>query len=533
MIVRLRALSAAIVAAGVLHAAHARAAEPDPLSEGRLLYSKGLLPSGRAVSAIVLGDVPVAGTQFTCISCHQRSGLGISEGGRSVPPVAGIYLKQPDRQRQRPAYDERTLARAVRQGIDAAGRPLDRVMPRYELSEGEIRALSVYMDSLSARLSPGVNEETIEIATPITSDTDPAARQTMLDLLQAYVKNKNGQTRTERRRAALAPFFMENKMKAFREWVLHPWLLEGEPDTWRRQLEAHYRRTPVFALLSGLSTRSWQPIHEFCEREGIPCVLPNTDLPHVARGDFYTLYFSAGLALEARLIAAHLAQAGGPSAVVQVYREQEDELAGAQALREALDEGSIRLHDLLLPAGAPLSAESVARSLREHGASALVLWARSLDLDPSTRWPDDVGGATAVYLSATLLADAGHELPAPILARAVLVSPFTLPAERESRLRRLASWLEREKLPLTDVRLQAQTYFACLVLHDGLTHIGQRFYRDYFLETIDHANVAAFSIVHPRLSLGPGQRLLAKGGYLVRLAAPAGTKDRAVWIVPP
>jgi hypothetical protein len=70
------------------------------------------------------------------------------------------------------------------------------------------------------------------------------------------------------------------------------------------------------------------------------------------------------------------------------------------------------------------------------------------------------------------------------------------------------------------------------VLHDGLTHIGQRFYRDYLLETIDHANVAAFSIAHPRLSLGPGQRLLAKGGYLVRLAAPESSADRAVWMVP-
>lgn len=513
------------------------AALPAPgaaLAVGERLYREGRLASGQPASALVGGDVPMVGAQAACVSCHQRSGMGSSEGWLVAPPVteAALYAPVRGRRRNRPGYTDKTLARALREGVDPAGQLLDRAMPRYDLPADELKALIAYLRTLSAAPSPGVTQESIHFATVTTDGADAAA---MLAVLTRYFEEKNRGTRNEGRRAESGPFYLQNVNRAYRKWVLHPWRLEGPPETWGEQLDARYRAKPVFALISGMSGGTWQPVHEFCQRHAIPCVLPNTDLPVVADGDYYTLYFSQGLTLEARTIAAHLREGDTATAIVQMFRDDTAGTTAATALRKVLaDRAGLSVTDVAIRGDTGLNASTAARALGE-GTAAIVAWLSPADVIALAPLLPPGNDGPKVYLSSTLLRGEVSAIPVAVRRRSLLAHSFALPSDFRQRFRRVEAWLRQRGIPVTDERIVAQTHFACRVLAEGMMHITQDyFYRDYFLEFVDHLDATArFSIAHPSPSFGPGQRYISKGCYILDLAREdLQAAQDPEWIVP-
>src|ERR1700724_1635892 len=83
--------------------------------------------------------------------------------------------------------------------------------------------------------------------------------------------------------------------------------MSGPPEHWREQLDQHFAREPVMAVLSGLGGRDWGAVREFWERRQVPCLFPNVEVPDIAEWDFYSLYFSKGVLLESELIAHRIA----------------------------------------------------------------------------------------------------------------------------------------------------------------------------------------------------------------------------------
>ena len=125
-------------------------------------------------------------------------------------------------------------------------------------------------------------------------------------------------------------------LKVSRRWELHVWELSGPESTWQQQLERKFITQPVFAVVSGLAGKTWAPVHAFCERSALPCLFPNVEAPPVqADRDFYSLYFSRGVLLEAELIAKALLEGENgpaPKRVHQVYRVGDSGETAAMAL---------------------------------------------------------------------------------------------------------------------------------------------------------------------------------------------------------
>ncbi|MGX2030431.1 c-type cytochrome [Methylocaldum gracile] len=519
---------------------------------GKRIYREGVLPSGRPLRALVQDDVTLTGSRAACVNCHGRSGFGSGEGQAVARPITGPSLYNPaypphpkmhgsgsQSALSRPAYTDETLATALRTGIDMTGRRLNPPMPRYTLTRTESDALIAYLKTLSTAPSPGVNDQTIHFATVATQDAEPTKQKAMLDVLEAFFRNKNAETRRETLRAERAPWDMEREYKAYRKWRLHLWTLTGRPETWRAQLEAYYRTQPVFALLSGIGAGAWQPVHDFCERHEVPCLFPNVDFPVFSENGYYAFYFSRGVTLEADVLARHLSEASErslPGPIVQIFRNDKTGRIPADAFRKAMKaNGNARVRDVGLDPAAKPTADFWRTFLKREHPALLVLWLRDSDLSGLESLAASVLAPDRIYLSSTLSNKASSFLAADSRTKIRFVYPFELPEALDRRLLRLKAWLKRRKLEPIDERVQANTYFAVTKAGAALMHMVDHFSRDYFVEKIEHeVDTTIATSVYPHLSLGTGRRFGSNGAYLVE---PDVERNETLvpvsrWIVP-
>jgi len=498
---------------------------------GRRMYNEGILPSGKTMTAVVQGDIPLTGKQVVCAYCHRRSGMGSMEGQEVAPSVTGDILYNPLRLEtskpplaplMREAYKDETLKRAIRDGVNVAGKPFTSLMPRYALSDAELDNLLDYLKTLSTDPDPGVTKRDIHFATVVSDSADPAARKALLDLMQAFVAQKNIETRNESGRAEHAPWHKERIFGPYRKWVLHVWELQGPRETWPQQLAAQYEAEPVFAVLSGVVSGSWQPVHEFCERFEVPCVFPTTDLPVIDEEDFYTVYLSKGMVLEGETVARHLIADGLlERPVIQVYRAEDVRAAaGADALRESLEAEQRAVEDVVLPASGSLSEELWTALWQRSAGAVVVLWLDESELEAFGTHPEKGPGPERLYLSTTLLRSEPQDVPDWVAERAYFVYPQELPDKVDRLLLRSTGWLRMKRIYAPEQkRVQGNAYLALKMTGGALIRMHGYFKRDFFLETFEHmVDNAPYTSVYPRISLAPGQRFIAKGCYIAQLS---------------
>lgn len=520
-------------------------------SAGKAIYQRGVTGSGAPLVATRADGITIRGKAAACINCHQRSGLGGREGRSFIPPITGRYLFHPrpkvgtdynlpyveGMRGDHDPYTDATLARAIREGLDSEGHPLTYLMPNYALDAADMASLIAYLKGLDELVVPGVTDATLHFATIITPDADPAKRHGMLAVLKQYFKDRNV------RRMGPAPRILSSGKTIYgktltmarRSWTLHVWQLKGPASTWRAQLEQDLERQPVYAILSGLGGTNWAPIHDFCQQEQIPCLFPNVEVPVDRDTDFYPVYFSRGVPLEADLIAGAILKSrtgGKTKRVLQIYRAGDNGASGAAALKAALAGHGVEVTSEVLP-HAPLG-QGVARAVR-YGvphADVLVLWLRPPDLAQLGPAPPQ---GEQVYLSGLMGGLEQAPLPADWRARAHMAYPVDLPEKRLVRVDFARGWFRIRRLPVDDIQVETDTLLACGLLSETLAHMVDVLGRDYLVERlemmIEHRIMTGY---YPRLTLATDQRFASKGGYLVHFAASTGIKVVAdgPWTVP-
>jgi hypothetical protein len=514
-------------------------------NQGETIYRQGMMPSGAALTGERDPNTHVTGADAACAKCHRRSGLGSSEGQIIIPPITSQYLHhtrgresaRPDLRTasgfipNRKPYDAASLVRAIRDGVDVSGRKLSYLMPRYKFGDADMAILVAYLDDFARDPTPGVSDDTLHFATIITPDSDPAKRQAMLDVLNQFFTDKN-----EFIRGGIRPMQAAGgvQFRVSRRWQLHVWELTGSSDSWGEQLDKRMASEPVFAVISGLGSRIWAPVHEFCERSRVPCLFPNTDLPVVAETDFYDVYFNKGVTLEAALIANDIRQRDPPAArprIVQIFRFGDIGAAAASALGASAQRDGMETVSFAL--GERHADPGLAQTLRlVRPSDILVLWLRAADIAALPQIP---AAAAGIYVSGLMANLEEAPLPPAWRGSARMSYPFDLPAGRKFRMNYPLAWLKIRHIAPVDERVQSNTYLACGILAEQLTSMQDNFVRDYLIERIeDMLSHRVLSGLYPRLGLAPGQRFASKGGYIVHFTESAGMQIAAdtAWVVP-
>jgi mono/diheme cytochrome c family protein len=507
---------------------------------GQSIYREGILPSGQALRGLLPNGAELKGGDAACVRCHRRSGLGGGEGPNTVRPIAGGLLFAQAAARDAAAALNRhtALARALREGVDPNGRRLDALMPRFELSDVEIGQLAAYLQQLTPASTPGVNDSEIHFATIIAPGVDARQEQALLSVLQAFFAGKNGGSRQEQRRRKIGRTLNgtdvtgHGKMYlSYRTWQLHEWRLSGAPASWAAQLEAYYRAQPVYALLSGVGNSDWQPVHAFCERNGIPCLFPSLGFSGQALDGYASFYFSRGVQLEAEVLAKHAAEPGEGGDIVQVFRDDAGGRAAAQALHSALQQRGLAVSDLALAAGRPASAAFWSSLLATARPHTLVLWLDDADMADFPLQQPPPHTLHGLYVSASLLQAEKLRAADGWLDKLHVIDQTESAQRRRQRMARMQVWLRMREVPLLDERIQSDAFFAASLAGDALAHMDENYSRDYFIERVEHmVELSLFPSLYPRLSLAPGQRFAAKGAYVSGQAGDgSATRD---WLVP-
>jgi hypothetical protein len=464
------------------------------VAEGQRIYLSGILPSGRPLSGRQ-GDQLLVGADAACVNCHRRSGLGTVEGQLQIPPISSHFLFDPAtakplvnmdprvskrfNQSHEP-YSDSELATVIQQGVNNRGRSLSLVMPRFALDQAEQAALGAYLHQLSAQWSPGVSPDQIQLATVITPDVDPAQRAALIATLQAIVHQKNGSTVVASKRGGARRHMTsaaELVLGTERTWALNIWSLQGPAESWPAQLEALYQQQPVFALVSGLSASTWQPMHAFCSHNAIPCWFPSLDLP-ASDPSPDALFFSGGVRLEAAVFAKFIAAGPAPCQVVQLFNPDVVGRAAALALSQALSGSPCSLQDRVLPNNpAPQDLRAAFANLPPH--ASIMAWLNPAQLAAL----QVVTPPQAVcFFSGQLLHAQLEALPAPWRPSARFIYPFELPAQRAVNLTYFSAWRQLNHLPLVDELLQSQAFFAMNFLSDTISEMLDNLFRDYLVE---------------------------------------------------
>lgn len=540
------------------------------LEKGRRIYQEGVLSSGKPLVGLRSDNINVEGAQAACINCHLRSGMGSVEGNLQVQPISARYLFGEEKalatmdvrgdkrfNLSHPPYTEDSLAAAIRTGINNSGSEMTVMMPRYELNKQDMAALTAYLHQLSSQWSPGAAKDKIHFATVIAPGVEPERQKAVLEVLKQTFAQKNANTvapkNVGRRRHMVTA--AEMVLGTERPWELHVWELQGNPDTWLKQMENNYRKQPVFAVISGISNTTWKPVQSFCESKHVPCWFPSVDLPPAEPG-FYSLYFSRGVAVEASVLAKYLhSKPNRPHRVIQVYR---DDYVGSHVAKDftnALSGSGIKVEALILREN---NHKELLKSLQDLTENDVVMfWLRPSDL---TSLKDIAQPLKAIsYFSAELIGGERGPIPESWKNTARLVYPYELPEQRMANLALFHTWFMRSKIPLVDEPVQAETFFAVDFLSKTITEMLDNLYGDYLLERARNmlskqettgaeelarergrqgqpvtggSSKRESTTIYPHLSLGNDQSFASKGAYIVRFGDGGKLVAESEWIVP-
>ena len=471
---------------------------------GQRLFHSAVATDGTLLQGTLFGgESRLQGQAAACAGCHGSDGQGRIDAGVPVPDIRWDALT---RERTplpggaaRPAYDELSLMRALRSGVDPAGRRLAAAMPRFEITPRQAAQLVGYLRRVGTAgdQAPGVTDSELRVAIVVRSEQEAAAHAAAA---AACLREVNAQGGVYGRRLT---------------WVVRRADELRDEDAWRQLGDE-------VALVLAPAWSSQEQLDRFSRwaaREQLLVIGPAGVPVDDAGSTGTTFRVAADPATGWQAVLEHLAARAGsgrrPTVLWAVRSEAGETAPEWRALRSyATRHAGLSWHE------APVSAVV---------AGAVGSW-------PA---PDAVlvmGSAAQVAEADVALGRRGVPASVPIVAASSTVGPAAArlspsakdrlllvhahPLGDDLQLQRLVQALREDGARLTAPALQTTAFAAGCLAVEGLRRTGRRVTHTGLREALESVRDYATGVTMP-LTYGVRQRQGVWGARLVRLQGDA------------
>lgn len=480
----------------------------DAEKRGKQIYMRGTSDSGSEITALVGREgVALPASAVPCASCHGPDGRGRPEGG-VIPPdirwseltkVYGHVHEEGRRQgRRHPAFDEESLARVIRTGVDPGDNRLDQSMPMYQMPEGDVADLIAYLKRLETDFDPGLSADRIQVGTLLPlSGSRGEVGQAMAQVLHAHFQevNKAGGIFGRRLELLAIPF-------------------GADAESTLANLRQALRNEGIFALVGAYTVGLDEAVLDLLREEEVPLVGPFTLDPGDEISNAAVFYLYSGFDEQARVLAdaalEDSAADAAPPVIVGAESARVDRLV--DAVRAQLDrDGSQDAVTLRYPPG-EWDAAAIAEGLGE--SDTLLFFGGQGELESLLAALDARQARPRVYALSSFVSRPLFDVPAGFNNKIVLAYPTLGSDITEAGRSEYQALAQVHALPPGHVQAQIAAFAAAKLLEEGLRRAGRTLNR---LELVDalEALYAYDTGLTPPLTYGPNRRIGARGAHLV------------------
>jgi ABC-type branched-subunit amino acid transport system substrate-binding protein len=474
---------------------------------GKQIYIQGTSASAKEILAY-LGEssLEVSGSAMPCANCHGFRGEGKPEGGIDPSNITWESLTKPyglthASGRRHPAYTERGLELAITRGTDPAGNKLQNVMPRYQMTSGDMTDLIDYLKRLGKDRDPGVYENKIVIGTAVPAKGALAEMgQAVKAVITAYFDELNSQGGIYNRLLELK--FTET----------------GEtPAATRANFERLIKDEQVFAMTGAFIAGAEKEVVPLLAQKEVPLIGPLTLYPQTSfplnRQVFYLLSGTDGQARALLGFAATKLALKNPGVGV-IYPRSEVNANVLEAIKDQSKKQGWDMPQSYDFGPGEFDAAAAVSKLKSANRKAVFFLGGSEEAMSFMKEAERLSWFPFIFFPSANAGVGIFDAPAAFDGKVFLSFP-TSPADQTSEgIAQFRALAEKHKLSTKHLAAQLSGYSAAKILAEGLKGAGKDLSREKFIQVLEGLYEYKTGLTPP-ISYGPNRRVGAMGAYVI------------------
>ncbi|MDH5179976.1 MAG: ABC transporter substrate-binding protein [Gammaproteobacteria bacterium] len=472
------------------------------LSAGKQLYRSGQRSSGVDLTAYVgRAAIAMPANSLPCVGCHGRDGKGRPEGGVKPSNINWSELSKDyggvsAGGRKFGKYNEDSFLRAVTQGVDPAGNPLDSSMPRYNISRHDARDLIAYLKHLENEYDPGINNSEIVFVTlQPQQGWEGKLGKLISTTLQACFDDVNRQGGIYGRKLKL-------------EEVAYK-----DAEDFDRVAKQTMAGEKHFAMLGSFSGSLDQRLTAQSEKLQIPSIAPFTNhLSALGNEHRYTFYLYGGIDTQIEVLLKQAVKDKVSSRYVILHRENSQYAGNARQASAVLQRSGIK--DVTILPYRLDKHDWVKRLNKTAEPVKLLFLGASTEIIPVYDQLKSRLQVKSVYMPGMLVSSQILTAPAELADK--LVFAYQVTPDKTTNLNDFYGFMQRHNFGREGMSIRLFAYSAARVTIEGLKRSGKRLGRENLITALEHLYEFDAGLSQP-ISFGSSRRIGLRGAYIVKL----------------